>query len=256
MGARVTSRKKPSAPALTGKSADKRKAEAYERLGVAEPDVLRLPQISHILSQLLNGRKGGVLKAIEFLRGADNADARKWLAVYDSIPESARKLLPFEAFCLASGLTTKRMLEVVTGACFEQSANASSLVAAAAHPAVVTATVKGALRREGEQDRKMIHQHMKFLPVPKNSTTIINPGGVQNNLQDNSQNLSIGVQEVQGLESKMGRIANRFNERLGLPASAEPIPDDEGAEAAEPIAAEPEALDAEFVPDHPSDEWA
>lgn len=221
---RLSSRKRAPVPARTGRSAGQSRADAYERLGVDPTEVHKLPQITHILAKLSVGGRGsasGIEKAIEFLRGADNDDARNWLAVYDVLPESARKLLPFEAFCLAANITTKRMLEVVTGACFEQSASTSALLAAASHPDVVGATVRNAKHYDGVADRKMLHQHAGFLPQPKNQTTILGAGAVQNNTQitDNSKNLTIAASEVlPGVESKMARIANRFN--TGLPEGA------------------------------------
>lgn len=221
--------------------------EAYERLGVKPEDVIALPQITPILTQLPGKAKDkGVNKAIQFLRGSAEPHARKWLGVYDSIPSTVAALLPFEAFCLAADLTPKRVLEVITGACFEQSSNTSALLAAANHPDIVVATVKAAKNSQyGGGDRKMLHQHSGFIPVPKNQTTIISGGGVQNNTQNNGTNVNIGVGAVPQIEDVMARITNRFNvERLGLAAgdaeqarllesNPESLPETEQAEQAE-----------------------
>lgn len=216
----ITSRKRPRVPAKPSKSVDVLRAEAYERLGVTEADVLVLPVITTVLTQL----SGGIRKAIEFLRGSQDSDARRWLAVYDDIPEHQRKRLPFEAFCLAASLSTKRVLEVITGACFEQSSSASSLLAAASHPDVVKATIVSAMFHDGSADRKMLHLHSGFVPVPKNQTTIISgrvsQTNIQNNNSNNSNSLTISANEVPAIEDRMAKITNRFNtERLGLAAS-------------------------------------
>ena len=215
----TTSRKRVPVPSKPSKGIDTRREEAYERLGVSSADVLLLPQISPILGKL----PGGIKKALQYLRGSEEPDARKFLSVYDALPESSRRLLPFEAFCQASGLKTKRLLEIVTGACFEQSASTSELLAAASHPDVVAATVRSAKNQEyGGADRKMLHLHAGFVPVPKSQTTIISGNGRQTNIQDNSKNLSISAGEVPAIEDRMARITNRFNtERLGLAAGEE-----------------------------------
>lgn len=221
----TTSRKQPRVPRVSpSKSKEVKLYEAYERLGVSESDVLVLPKISHILTNI----PGGIDKCIEFIRGSGDPDARKFLATYDSLAASVRKLLPVESFCLASGLTTKRTLELITGACFEQSASATELLAAASQPAVVLTTIKAALnKRDGTADRKMLHMHAGFVPVPKSQTTIFSGNSKQlnaqlndNSVNTNNNNLTISAGEVPLIESKMAKITNRFNsERLGLAES-------------------------------------
>lgn len=217
----MTSRKRPAIAARPSKLKVDRVAEAYERLGVTQLDVDGLPQITPILNRLPGkGKSKGVNKAIEFLRGSAEPHARKWLAVYDSLPPSVSNLLPFEAFCLAADLAPKRVLEVITGACFEQSSSTSALLASSSHPDIVESTIRAAKNSQyGGADRKMLHQHSGFIPVPKNQTTIISSGGVQNNTQDNSKNLTVGISAVPQIEDMMAKITNRFNtERLGLAA--------------------------------------
>ena len=242
----TTSRKRPRVPRVSpSKPKEVKLYEAYERLGVQESDVLVLPQISHILANI----PGGINKCIEFIRGSADPDARKFLATYDSLPETVRKLLPVESFCLASGLTTKRTLELITGACFEQSASATELLAAASQPAVVLTTIKAALnKRDGAVDRKMLHLHAGFVPVPKSQTTIFSGNSKQLNAQinDNSNNLTISAGEVPLIESKMAKITNRFNsERLGLAESEDRLRSVEST--VEEAEEETETVEAEVV---------
>lgn len=263
--ARVTSRKRIAQPRAKSDTKAVQLARAFAELGVEPTKVFETPQISHILKRL----PGGVDIAIEHLRGYDHDEARKWLGTYDSMSATARRVLPFEAFCIASGITTKRMLEILTVAIFEQSDMTSSLIAAASHPSVVTATVAAARNPYGKEDRKMLHLHSGFVPVPKNQTVIIGKGGVQNNTQDNSKHLTLTsvthpVAEIAGIERKQGRIADRFNEKLGLGSSRQPIqierqaPEPESEEITEadvlesiPMGPEPE-LD---LPDSPTNDW-
>jgi hypothetical protein len=209
---RISTRRLSRVPSTSGKSYSIRIAETYERLGVTEQDVSQLPVITHILNEL----PGKAKKAVEFLRGSSEPEARKWLAVYDSLPVSSRGLIPFEAYCLAANLTTKRVLELITGACFEQSGAVSALIAKSEHPAVVKATVRAAKKPDGDADRKMLHLHEGFVPVPKTSVLNIHGDVTQDN---RVQSISIG--ELTSIEGKMSRIANRFNERMGIGGSQE-----------------------------------
>ncbi len=215
---KVTTRKRPRNPSVfPGKNKQTRLEEAYERLGVTSLDVETVPKITHILKELPAGQSKakGTDRAIEFLRGSGDADARKWLDVYDLIPAYERKILPFEAFCVACNLTTKRVLELVTGACFEQSTAAAILIAKAAHPTLVKKSISLAKQPGGWEDRKMLHQREGFAPIPK--TQVVNVQGdvnTDNRTQTNLQNISIG--ELAGIEDNMGRIADRFNESLGI----------------------------------------
>jgi len=204
---RITTRKRPKIPALPSKSRASKLADAYERIGVTEEEVNAAPKITHILREL----PGKTDKAIEFLRGSEDPDARKWLSVYDSVPSSVRKMLPFESFCVAAGITTKRMLEVITGACFEQSDAVAALLSKSAKPQILQKSIKLAQKPKQWEDRKMIMQHEGYAPVPK--TQIINVGH-DINTDNRVQSVSIG--ELSGIEGKMSRIADRFNERLGV----------------------------------------
>ena len=209
-----------------GRPTPKREAQltrAYESLGIDPQDVVNAPKITHILNKL-PGKRGhaGIKAAIEFLRGADSDEARTFLSLWDDL-ESIRDVVPFEAFCVKADITTKRMLELVTGACFEQSDLATKLIAAAAHPHIVESTVKAALYHDGHQDRKMLHLNKGFLPVSKGSSaTFLAPGAVQTNTQINGNNnvaVTHAVAEIGYIEKTQERIADRFNERLGMGAS-------------------------------------
>jgi hypothetical protein len=248
MPRRVASRKRVNQPVEAAPTKLDRLSRAYHTLGIKSEDVTNTPQITHILKQL-PGKRGhdGINAAIEFLRGADDEVARKFISLWDDMPDSTRKLVPFEAFCLAAGTTTKRMLELVAGACLEQSDLAARLLVNAAHPRVVAATVRAAVQKDGHQDRKMIHLNKGFLPVSKNQTTILSGNARQTNLQlnDNSQNMTYAVTEISNIERRQERIADRFNERLGMGKSAPVL---------EPPPHEPELIVEVFEPE-PESDW-
>lgn len=201
---------------------------AYERLGVDMSTLDSTPKITHILSAM----PGGIKQALVFLRGSADEDARKILEHHDKLSARDRKLVEFEAYILAANLTPRRALEIITGACFEQSGMSSALIAAASHPLVTGATVASACHPDGHADRKLLHQHAGFIPVPKNNVTNIF-GGAQltsnstttvNALGPGAKQANVSPGDLAGVESKMSRITSRFNqERLRI-ASEEPPP--------------------------------
>lgn len=205
---RVSRRTKPKHPAIPSKSKDEKIAGILARLGITEEELHSAPRITHILREIPDG---GIKKAVGYLRGSDDPDARKWLHVYDDIPVSYRDLVPFEAYCVAANISPRRMLEVVTGACYEQSTAASILIAKAAHPELVKKSVEFAKDLGGLSDRKMLHQREGFAPIPK--TQVINVGG--DVIQDNRiQSVNVGA--LGGVADKVNKIADRFNERMGI----------------------------------------
>ncbi len=195
---------------------------AYLKIDLdAETKVKELPKITHILKSLPKG----IDSAIEYLRGSVAHEAKLVLTRWDSMSRSQKKLIPFEAYCVGINGGTRRILEIITSACFDQSSSAATLLAAASHPDIVKATVKAAKSpRFGTADRKMLHMHRGFVPVSKNQTTIISSGGQQNNVGqiDNSKQLTISMGEVTAVDSKMLKVANRFNERMGIESGAPP----------------------------------
>ncbi len=201
----LSSRKRAHIPCTPYKPRAQSILDAYERLGVTKDEVSKAPVISTVIKVL----DGGVNKAIEFLRGSTETDARKFLDTYDSLPFSVRSLLPIEAFCLASGLTTKRVFELITGACFEQSANVAELISRSSRPKLVGVAVKQALKPKNFDERKLVLQHEGYAPIPK--TQVINVGR-DINTDNRIQSVSIG--ELSGVDAEMAKINNRFNERL------------------------------------------
>lgn len=226
----------------------KQRANAWERLDVTPEQVQGVPQISHLFKKIgqetrwkphlvedEDGRQQscrgckecqkGYLRVmvnkpwktavIDYLRGSSEDDARQWLAVWDTLSKTAQDALPLEAICIAATLTTKRLFELVSGAMFEQSAAESSLIAAVAHPQIVQATIDSALQPEGIEDRKMLHQHRNFLPVPKNN--IVNVRG--NQIIDNSQGKTLNINPP-AVADTVRSLSDKFNARF---LTAEPV---------------------------------
>lgn len=222
---KITKSRRSRIPLSSSKSKPTRLDEAYERLGVSKEEVSKQPVITSVLKSSL---AKGTDSAIEYLRGSHESDSRKFLDVYDSIPNSVRIILPIEAFCIASGLTTRRVLELITGACFEQSANVAELISKAAKPKLVGVAVKAALKQKNFEDRKLILQHEGYAPIPK--TQVVN---VQGDVNTDNRIQSVSIGELASTEKTMSRINDRFNERLGIGPVTETEPILESVESNE-----------------------
>lgn len=199
------------------RTASERRTDAYARLGVEPNAVAASSHVTHLLRRL----EGGERRAIEYLRGSDTSEARKFISVFDdlTLSRSARDLLPFEAFCLAAGLSPVRMVEVIVGAAITQGAQVGALIAAAAHPDIVQLSVDMAKLPTGEKDREFQLKHAGFLPQPKGNT--INVHATANSL---TQNQSATLAIAPPPEDTIRRMTDRFNEsrRTGLPAMDTP----------------------------------
>jgi hypothetical protein len=135
---------------------------------------------------------GGVSAAIEAARlVAERDDRYKALVfMYDETAESNRHKLKLEFMCESAGIPNDQFVGDTISAIFKRNSDIGKLIAAAAHPKIVEATVEHAQKVNGFMDRKMMHDHVGFLPVPK-GMTIIN---------DNSKKTLVagGQAQVQG----------------------------------------------------------
>jgi hypothetical protein len=103
------------------------------------------------------------IRPFDCLEASADPDACKVSRVYRSVPESYRRLLPPEAFCYAAGVSEARVLELIAGAAVRYHAEASAVVAAVWHPAVVKKTVDRALRNDGTRERALLFRAVGFL---------------------------------------------------------------------------------------------
>ena len=151
-----------------GQTAYKRRL-AYERLGVDPKDVKTVPFLRYNLRHIARTINQGVdsssqQRPLDYLLSSEDPEARKLANVYLSVPESYRKLLPAEAFCLAAGVSPYRALEIITGTAVRMGAMASTVVASVMHPRVVRKTIERALQDDGVKDRMALHRASGFVP--------------------------------------------------------------------------------------------
>jgi hypothetical protein len=177
--------------------------DIYVILEVTPEQAAGVPQITHIL------KKAGVLKdLIDFLRGSSDPLAKAYLVIYDSLTFKQRQAAPIEAICVKAGIDTEKFFATVAGAVFSQTRHTAELMAAAAQPDVVQATVDAALDPRGKVDRKMLHQHSGFLPIPK--TQIVSMPGARIDARSQTNQTVV----LPPVEDGVKKMSNRFNERF------------------------------------------
>lgn len=131
-------------------------------------------------------------RVIEILEGDDSVDSQTFIAKWHSISKSDRALLSIEEICVASGLTTRRLWELICGARFVSAQETVKVLLADSQPAVVKAAIKAAtdsvpiMDGEGKvigqsngdvKAMDMIAGWTGLKPMPKGSQITFNVGG-------------------------------------------------------------------------------
>ena len=119
---------------------------------------------------------------LDYAREAKHEGVIKMIEVYDGLSPRDKSRAKITDLCGAGGLSFAELLGEVAAISFTQSADLSTLIAAVNHPKVVQATVKHAMKFEGDKDREMLHKHANFIPTPKGSNTIVQFRNNINNL--------------------------------------------------------------------------
>ena len=197
-------------------------AQAYAVLGVTPIDVSLVPRIEHLFRGL-----GGKQKVFEYLAGSEEKEARAIVDLRAKVSPDQARVLPFEAFCVAAGVTTKRMIGLIQEEVFAQSRVAAAILKDSSIPDIVKVTVRQAKTIAGTQEKRMLLQSGGVLPLPK---TKIMP--VYGNLNvDQSQRTQVNQFAVlPPVEQTVQRLSDRFNERNPTAMLALPEPDDEDNE--------------------------
>jgi hypothetical protein len=228
---------------------------ALQRLGITAEAVLSVPQISPMIDRLnwrpaprtpqaiaaevdvppLSGRE----LAISLLRTSDHEDAARFFAIYDSrmLRPTDRTNLPLEAFAVAAGILTSRLLALIVEAATREGQDQSRMIIGLNAPAVMRATAERALDDNCEDAQKyvaMFHKMSGAMPAPKGSTTIINANATS---QADARAAAVAAMEhhvdAPPPAQTIRRLADRFNEeRIRLaststPALAEANPSEE-----------------------------
>jgi len=113
---------------------------------------------------------GSTSEAIEAMRFSVEPCVVKFLATYDLVPVGDRDSLPLEAVIIKSGVNPNELLGATMVTYQALQSNKSAMRAMAAHPEIVAKTIEYAKEREGDKDRKMLHEAVRFLPTPRGQT--------------------------------------------------------------------------------------
>lgn len=208
-----------SAPA---KNRDEYIAEALVVLGISPDDLELSPKIEHLFKGI-----GGQERIFEYLGGSEDKDARTLLDLRKRLNERQRRHVPFEAYCIAAGLSVKKVFGLISAEAMDQEEMAKQLLFRVRHTEVLQATIDNALDPLGSTDRNMLHKAAGFVPVPKNTVTFVRGNQINDSRQVNTSSITV----LPPVEDSIKRLGDRFNEKLteikALPAPALPILDAE-----------------------------
>ena len=106
--------------------------------------------------------------------------AGAWWKIYADLLPAHQSRVDLDDVCEAAGVAPDQIMAVVVSTAIRMGQDVGDLVAAAAHPSIVRASVKSARRLGGKyagvalKDREMLYQHHKFVPVPRGTTVQVN----------------------------------------------------------------------------------
>lgn len=202
------------------KSQEENLADALVLLGVKPEELEDCPKIEHLIQGI------GHTRIFEYMEGSEDKDARELIAARKRLNRFQRAAVPFEAYCLAAGLSTKKVFGLIAAEAMDQEEKAKQLLFRVRHTEVVQATIDSAMNAEfGAGDRKMLHLAGGFLPTPKNSVTFVRNQTVDNRLQG-----ATITQVLPPAEDTIRRLGDRFNDRI-MDIKAIPAPEVEPEDA-------------------------
>lgn len=148
----------------------------YRENGVTAESIRKQPKMTKMLQVL-----GGLEVAAEYLRGSEEPEAVKFLAVYDRVPLEEHDFLEFEGFCAAAQVSGKKLFGIIVAETAVNSEQTIALITAAKTPDVIEATFEMAMSPLGHREKKLVAQASGWLPRPK---------GAQTNIQINTANMA------------------------------------------------------------------
>jgi hypothetical protein len=124
---------------------------------------------------------------IDALRFSAAPAAIGFLQTYDATPSCDRRLLSFEAIALKCQANFAELFGAMMLAFQSFQAQKSAALVMGEHPGIVAASVKFAKKSKGIQDRKMLHEAVRFLPTPKGSSINFNFPGKESEPPDEGE---------------------------------------------------------------------
>lgn len=142
---------------------------ALKRLGLDPKDPPKIDLLSTKAVQSVGSRE----EFLDYARTSDDGRIVTMIERYDKLSDSDRDALTIPDLCAFAEITFAELLGEVVRVAFSHNTDLSNLIAAVNQPKVVQATVDAALKPDGVDDRKVLHQHSGFVPIPKGSSTIV-----------------------------------------------------------------------------------
>jgi len=113
---------------------------ALKRLGLTEQDVKDVPSITWRVREAV----GTVREAVGVLSGDDAADSLKFCSTWNAITAKDHKHLKLEDIITASGITTRRFMELLAGASLDHSEFVFKTISSSKKAKVLQSVVKAA----------------------------------------------------------------------------------------------------------------
>lgn len=122
----------------------------------------------------------------QFAADEGDEDMVRVMETYKGLKNKERVSATPEFVCDLAGVNPNDFAAEIFRAYLSYSGDAGNLIAAAAHPKVVGATVKNAMTAKGHQDRRMLLDHAGFLPQKQG-------GGIHVNASANADSKTANV---------------------------------------------------------------
>jgi hypothetical protein len=156
--------------------------------GISPSQVETCPNITSVFPN-----RRSVLEALRF---SQEPAAIAFLQVYDDAPSFDRNSIPFEAIALKSKANIAELLGAMMLSFQSYQAQKSAALVMDEHPGLVAASVKFAKKSRGIQDRKMLHEAVRFLPTPKGQSFNFNFGKPEDEKEDSGEATTPEVNEL------------------------------------------------------------
>ena len=134
--------------------------EARNRLGITSDQMKGRERIA---ARTLEAAGCGPERAVDALRWSQEADARRFLDKYDSIPAADLQHLTIDEICVAAGVDPKRLLELVADRMMWLSVQIATIQVAMSSPDVMRELIRRALTKRGVRDRLLFFEVHKAL---------------------------------------------------------------------------------------------
>ena len=200
-------------PLIRRGNALSKRGEIRFRLGITDLQMKGVPEITKRVQEGV----GSVKEAIAILSGDDAPDSLSFIEKWNSLSPSDQKQVHLEEVVIASGLSTRRFMEILAGACFEHSASVGKIFTAASQLKVLKSTVKSATTKGDVKAQEIFHKITGALATPKGSNFTFNQ-----QITAKSDEPTVERQPLQTMDSWLLEIDD-IRKPKQLKAPAEPL---------------------------------